>query len=414
MKTPGRGSIIAALLKKELIAYSRDKLYLFLTVLTLVFVVAAFWLMPDRVDESITLGISPPLQTIIEEGTEVFTAMGMAPEQIEELQRAGLSAGDEGLDLVELEREEDLSAVIEGKLEVWRTDDGRLILRDREAGQEKPTGARRVTVGVGIALPRGFISRVASGQQDTVVTVYSDATVPPQIRGAMRSFVREAAYQLAGRELPVALPEEDTIILGVDRAGRQVSVRQKLVPMLAFMILLIETFAMASLISVEVLQRTVTAIMVTPARVFDFLASKSIFGTALALFQGLIVLGLVGAFTATNWSLLVAAVFIGAMMFTGVSMVVGSAGKDFLGQIFLAMLFTVPLIIPAFSVLFPGSAAAWVKALPTYPVLHALVEATIYEATWATLWPWLLGGLGWVAVLFGAGLFVLKRKVESL
>jgi ABC-type multidrug transport system ATPase subunit len=45
-RTVSRGEILGALLKKELIAYSRDKLYLFLTLLTLVFVVAIFWIVP--------------------------------------------------------------------------------------------------------------------------------------------------------------------------------------------------------------------------------------------------------------------------------------------------------------------------------------------------------------------------------
>jgi ABC-2 type transport system permease protein len=163
-----------------------------------------------------------------------------------------------------------------------------------------------------------------------------------------------------------------------------------------------------------VLQRTVTAVLVTPARVVDFLTAKTIFGTGLALSQGVIVLALVGAFTAQNWWLLLITMLIGAMMFTGVAMVVGSAGKDFLGQLFYAMLFTVPLIIPAFSVLFPGSAAAWVKAMPTFPVLDALVNITIYEAVWSEVWRSFALGAAWVVVLFGAGLLVLKRKVESL
>ena len=252
------------------------------------------------------------------------------------------------------------------------------------------------------------------GEPGVAVTVYSDAGVPPEIRGAMTSFVRELSYQFAGRELPVGMPAEDEIVLGEDRAGDQVTLRERMRPLLLFMILLMETFSMASLVSTEVVQRTVTAVLVTPARVSDFLAAKAVFGTVLSLGQALVVLALIGGVTAQNWSLLLTTLLIGALMFTGVALFVGSAGRDFMGQLFLAMLVTIPLLIPAVAVLLPGSAAPWVQVIPTYPVIDVLVGATVYGATWADS----AGSLGvaaaWLVVLFGAGWITLKRKVESL
>ena len=409
-----RAAILAALLKKELLAYSRDTLYVFLTVFSLVAIVVVFWITPDTVDESITLAVSPPISELIAEGKDSLRELGATEAQLAELDEADLSEQEEGLELVEFSDETDLIAVVEGEVEAWRTDSGELILRDKEAGDEKPENAERLSIDIGIAFPRGFIGDVARGEDGIEVTVYSDAGVPAEIQGAMRSFVREAGYQLAGKELPVAMPDEDTIVLGTDRAGEQVSLRDKLVPMLAFMILLMEAFSLSSLISVEVLHRTVTAVLVTPARVSDILIAKTIFGTGLALVQGLIVLALVGAFTAQNWPILVVAMLIGSMMFTGVAMIVGSAGKDFLGTLFYSMLFVVPLIIPTLSVLFPGTAAPWVQLMPTYPVIATLVGATVYGETFADLWQPLLYAAAWLVVLYGAGLITLKRKVESL
>ncbi|MDA3935558.1 MAG: ABC transporter permease [Actinomycetota bacterium] len=412
--TISRASILRALLKKELIAYSRDKLYLFLTILTLVFMVGIFWLLPDVVEESISLAVTPPIQTLVTDAQDTLRAMGATDEQLADVDQVDLTEGQEGLELVEFEDEAQMTAVIEGTLELWRTDAGDSVFRDVEAKEDKPKDADRVNVDIGIAFPDGFITDVAAKQDDITVRVYSDAAVPKEIQGAMQSFVREAAYQLAGQELPVDMPADDAIVLGQDRAGEQVSIRQKMRPMLAFMILLVECLAMASLISVEVLQRTVTAVLITPVKVSDFLIAKTIFGTGLALTQGLIVLALVGAFTAQNWSLLFVAILIGSMMFTGVSMIVGSAGKDFMGQLFYSMLFVIPLIIPTFSVLYPGSAATWVKAIPTFPVMDVLVGATIYGATWAESWQSLAYAAAWLVVLFGTGLVSLKRKVESL
>lgn len=382
-----RLDIIGALLKKELTAYSRNKLYLFLTLLTFALIVAMFWLMvPDTVDETITLAVSPPVETILAEGREALLAMGASEEQLAELTEANLAEAQEGVRLLEFETEAALVEAVEAQ------DD----------------------VSIGIVFPETFLRDIATGAGDVPVTVYSAAAVPGELQRAVKSFVREAAYQIAGKPLPITLPPTETIVLGEDRVGDQISMRARIVPMLAFMILLMDTFSVASLISVEVIRRTVTAVLVTPAKLADVLIAKATFGTGLAFVQGAIILGLIGAFTAENWWLLALALLVGAMMFTGVAMIAGAAGKDFFGQMFYTMALTVPLLVPAFSVLFPGTAALWVKAIPTYPVISALADITIHEAGWADVRGSFALGIGWAAVLFMAGWGILARKVRSL
>lgn len=78
------------------------------------------------------------------------------------------------------------------------------------------------------------------------------------------------------------------------------------------------------------------------------------------------------------------------------------------------MLFTIPLLIPAVATLFFGSAAWWVRAIPTYPIIDILVGTTVYGATWADSWGSLAYSAIWLVVLFGAGWITLKRKVASL
>ncbi|MGM0386634.1 MAG: ABC transporter permease [Actinomycetota bacterium] len=406
-----RPAIIGTLLRKELKAYSRDLLYLVMTIAMLVLLPVLFRIMPDSVDETLSVAVSPSLDVLVEEARTELAAQGAPPEQLEALD--DLDPGEEGLVLVELDDEAQVAAVVGGSLEAWRTEDGSVVVRD-PGTEPEPAGADRTSADVGIAFPTRFLADVATGRDDVAVTIYSDASVPAEIRGAMGSFVRELAYQFAGRELPVGLPAENEIILGEDRAGDQVTLRERMRPLLLFMILLIETFSMAGLVSTEVLQRTVTAVLVTPARVSDFLIAKAIFGTILSLGQALIILALIGGITAQNATLLLATLVIGAMMFTGVALFVGAAGKDFMGQLFLAMLVTVPLLIPAFAVLLPGSAAPWVRAIPTYPIIDVLVGSTVYGMTWVDAWPSLAYAAAWLVVLLGAGWVSLKRKVESL
>lgn len=409
-RTLSRTSIVAALLRKEWLAYRRDTLYLVLTGAVILIIVALARVLPDTVDESITLAVSPPLDRLTAEARAELATRGARTEALTRL--SSLEAtGRPGLEIVELPSKEVLARVIAGTVEVWRTKEERIVLRDRSAGDPKPTAAERVEIGIGIAFPEHVIRDLIRGREGLTATVYADADVPREIREAISGFVRELGYALAGRELPVTMADERTIIVGTDRTGAQASLRDKLIPMFAFLVLVMETFSMASLISVEVSQRTAQAVLVTPARVSDLLAAKTLFGTANVLAQGLIVLVLVGALTTTNWLVMVCALLLGALMFTGIAMLVGSAGKDFMDQLFYSMLFVIPLLIPAFSVLFPGAAAPWVRALPSYPVIDMLVAASLYGAGFTEVVGHLVYAAAWVAAIYAAGLFALARKV---
>ncbi len=412
-KTVSNSRLLLAILKKDIRVYSRNMIYVFLTVLSLVFFVAIFWLVPDKVDEDITFGITPPLSTLLSEGRESLQAHGVSPQLLEELDEVESAFDEEGFILVEFEKEEPLRKAVSGELEVYLTDQGQFIIIDPGSDQQVPDDADKINLDIGMSFPYTFLSDAIIGEQSTVI-VFADAAVPEEIRGAMQGLIREIAFQLAGHELPVELPDEETIILGHDRLGDQVSMRAKMRPLIAFFIMMMETFALASLISNEVLQRTVTALMVTPMRVWHFLLAKTIFGTALAMSQAAIILFFVRAFTAENWPLLLLIVLLGSLLFTAVAMLVGAAGKDFIGQLMFSMLFIIPLMIPAFAVLFPGSAATWVRALPSYPIVRLLYDVTIHGSLWADSINSIVYAVLWGFVLFGVGLFVLKRKVASL
>lgn len=412
-RTVSRAAIVRALLKKELVSYARDTVYLALTLVVLIATPLLFRALPDRVEEDLVLAVSPPVSRLLEGSAEALRALGASDADIARLREADLTK-QEGLALVEFEDEKQMRAAIEGSLQVWRTREGKTVLVDTAAGEKRPKGAKRVDVQIGVAFPDRFLADLATGKRGLAVTVYTHASAPPEVRHAVTSFVREAAFEVAGAGLPVQFPDERDVVVGVDRLGNQVSLREKIRPMLLFVVLMMETFSMASLVSTEVLERTVTAVLVTPAKASDFIAAKTIFGTLVSLTQALFVLALIGGVTAQNWSLMLAVLLVGAVMFTGIALLVGAAGKDFMGQLFYAMLFTLPMLIPAFAVLFPGSVAPWVRILPTYPIIDVLVKATVYGEGWRESAGSLAYAAAWLAVLFGAGVVALKRKVASL
>jgi ABC-2 type transport system permease protein len=384
-----RWAIVRAIVRKDLVEYARDRLWLFLTVLVLVVVTVLFWVLPDDVNESIVLGVS---------GLEDPAAV------------VGLPAAEDGLEVVPFSSGADLEQVVAGEAEAWQTDGGTLVI-DADSNQAPPEGARRADVPIGIAFPEGFLAATAAGER-TGVTLYVDGSVPEELRTAMAGLVRELAFQVAGHPLPVEVPAPGFVVLGEDRVGSQQSPREGFRPLFVFMVLMMELFAMASLISKEIQERTVTAVLVTPARVGDVLAAKGIAGALSGLVQAVVVLAAIDSLR-VHPSLLLTLLLLGSVMVAGTAMLAGSLGRDFISTLFWGMAFLVPLLVPALAALFPGTASPWVRVLPSYPLIRGLVDVQANGAGWADTLPRLGILAAWCTALFAAGWLVLRRKVQA-
>ncbi len=390
MTTPvSHASIIGSIVRKDIAEYGRDRLWAFLTLLVLVIVVVLFYLLPDEVEESLSVGVS-----------------GLAPEAL-----TGLTAEEQGLVPVAFSDEADLEAVVSGEATAWITD-GQLVV-DRD-GADVPDGAERLTLGVGLAFPPDFVAAVERGDQ-SAVTIYVEASVPGEIQIAVSSLVRELAFAVAGEPLPVTIPDpaESYVVLGTDRIGDQTTARDAFRPLFVFLVLMMEMFVMASLIAKEIQERTVTAMLVTPATVADVLAAKGIAGTLSGFGQAVIILLAIGAL-ANQPLLMLLLILLGSVMVAGVAMLAGSVGKDFISTMFQGMLYMVPLLIPAFAAMFPGTASAWVRALPSYPLVSGLVDVSTYGAGWSETLPEVGILAAWCVALFTLGWVVLRRKVRTI
>ena len=360
---PSRLGIITTIVRKDFKAFVRDRLYLFLSILGLVAYVIIFWVLPDTVDETVTIGATGA-------GIQELLAQATGEDQAA------------GLDAVAFDSRETLMTAV-------------------EAGDED--------VALGLAFPDDFFQSVAAGLP-TTVTIVATAEVPPELRDAMESFVREAAFAISGSPLPVDFQEE---ILGVDRVGNQVSLREQFRPLLAFLVLLIEMLSLAGLLASEMQSRTVTAVITTPARVSDFLIAKIVFGSLLAFSQVVLLLLAIQALD-TQPLLMLTFVLLGSLMVTAFALIAGSYGKDFINVLFYSLIFLIPMMIPAFSLLFPGSASFWVQAIPTYGLVQGIVDVTSYGAGWADSLTNLGLVAGWTVIAFIAGLGILARKVQTL
>lgn len=341
---------------KDLKEFARDRFYLFMSILGLVFYVAIFWLLPSDVDETITIGVV---------GSEQFDFGEVANDE------------SQGIAVVEYATTDELRTAVEESNEV-------------SVGMAFPTD---------LAIP--------------TIEVYIGPGVPSSLEGAITGMASEIAYAAVGVPPPVSGFTTEQFVLGEDRAGNQVSLQEKFKPMLAFMVLIVEVLALAGLVASELQARTVKAVTVTPARVSDFLTAKAIFGTLLAFVQVVVLLVAVRGFS-EGPLIMLTAVFLGAMLATGFGLLAGSIGKDFMSVIFWSMVIFVPLLIPAMALLFPGEAATWIKFLPSYPLAQVLIEVSGYGAGWAEAAP-LLGALAaWCAAALIAGWVILGRRVQTI
>ena len=389
-RTVSRPAIVGAIIAKDAREYVRDRLWLFLTALSLVFLIVIFWVLPNRVNESITVGVS---------------GIGAAV-----LEAAGGEGGEAGLQVVPIADAADLRAVVAGERKAWRDEAGSLVVAGSES-ERVPRGAEAVRLPIGLAFPDGFFPALQAGRRATV-EVLVDSGVPAELRAAMSALVRELAYGVAGSPPPVSFPDPQELytVVGEDRVGSQVTARELFRPIIVVMVLIMELLGMSSLISRELQAGTATAVLVTPATVGDLLAAKGLTGMALGLAQSVLLLAAIGLWS-TQPLLLLALMIAGAAMVSGAAMIAGCIGRDMMANLMGGVVFMVPMMIPAVAVLFPGSASPWVRVLPTFALVKALVNVTAHGAGWRDAAGHLGLSLAWAAAFFAAGWLVLRRKV---
>jgi len=205
---------MAVIVLKDLREFSRDRLWMILTPISLIFMITVYFLLPDSVNESISIGVFP--ENVADSFSLFASSMG--------------SDDFQGLEIIGYTDEEQLSEAVLG---------------------DSPE------ITMGIALPPGLADSLRSGSGGSV-TVYVDASVPPELRYALQSGIREIASAMqatyAGNNplssLPVTLPDLQSRILGQDMAGIQIPLRERIRPILVMMILVMEALALAGLVSV--------------------------------------------------------------------------------------------------------------------------------------------------------------------
>jgi len=348
--------MIGALVRKDISLYFKNRFFAFITVLGLIAYVAIFFVMPQSVDETFTMGWYGP-----------------------ELPAATVADfGKEGLML--------------------RPYDSRAALQKAVQSGDIP---------VGVVVQQDFLQKLGLGQKPRV-TVVSKSDLPDEYRSAFRLILEEIGHSLTGRSLSL---EVDETVLGPDMAGHNVAPRWRMLPVLAVILLMTETLGLASLISSEVETGTLGALLATPLRVEGLFLSKGITGVILAFSQVLLLIAITGGLQREPL-LVLTILLLGSVLATGLSLLIASVARDMMSVMGWGILVMVALAIPSFNILMPGLTSGWIKAIPSYYLVDPVYRVTNLGAGWNQVSTSLLALLGFAILSFALGVAALGRRLQ--
>jgi ABC-2 type transport system permease protein len=148
---------------------------------------------------------------------------------------------------------------------------------------------------------------------------------------------------------------------------------------------------------------------VTPTTVTEFFIAKSIFGIGLVFIQAVLVMTIIGGMN-TQPLIVLVLLLMGAALATGISFLISARARDFMSVLAWSFPILIILIIPTFTVIFPGLVTGWVKVIPSYYLVDAVHRAANFGSGWGDIWEGLLILFGFTVVIFWAGVFILRRK----
>ena len=347
--------LIAALIKKDLRLFTRDRFYFLLTIAGIVIYIILYLVMPKTLSENLKMGIYAPGLPLI---TEKSTVNGP------------------GVEMKAFATLEDLQISV--------------------SREEYP---------VGIALPEGFQERLSAGESPEV-TVYFSSGVREEFVQSVASLVKQWASRTAGLETAIEIHPE---VLGPDRLGNQIPWRDRFIPLLITLILGTEILSLASLISSELEQNTVRALLLTPLKIRHLLAAKALLGIALAFIQVVLFAVIAGTLSREPLAML-SSLFLGSLLITGLGFLVASFSRNMMNVTTWGMIATIIFFVPAVGILLPGILSGWAEILPSYHLIDAVSRLTNYGAGFRDISGNLLIVLGWTAAVSVAGITLLRRR----
>ncbi len=259
----------------------------------------------------------------------------------------------------------------------------------------------------GLVLQKGFDEAVRGGESPKLEFYVAGESLASD-RIILTVTTLDLIRSVAGQPAPVTV-ETETV-----GGGTAVPLVERLVPVLVlFAVALSSVFLPAASLVQERESKTLSAILITPARVADFMVAKGIVAFLLSFLSGVFTAVLNLGLGAQFFSNL-AIIFVAAFMCVPIGLALGAAVKDISTMFAIWKSGAALLFAPAILILFP-SVPRWIAMLfPTYYFIGPLYDLNVEAMPLSGVLPELGIGLA-VAVVFAviAGRFAagMERKL---
>ena len=349
------GSRIGALIKKDMTLLFRNKVLSILPIATLVVIIAIYFALPREVNETMKLavyGAALPI-TLVNE------------------------LADEGMHLAYMDSEESLMNEV---------GDGRFAM--------------------GIIFPADLLEGVSGGRKPEVRAVFPP-TAMPEMKSAQVAIVKQIVFQLQGE--PLDIVDEAGEVLGPDMAGRQIPARDRLLPIFAVFVILMEIMGLATLIAEEYDRGTMSSLVVSSLPMESFLTAKAVTGVGVTFIQAVLLLAVTGTLF-DGPLLLLTGLLLGSLLVAGIGFLVAAVSRDMMTVIAWSMLVMILLFMPAMNIVLPGLTSNWVKIIPSYYLTDLMHQVAHFGAGWTDMWRNVVFLFAFDLGLISLGLFALRRK----
>lgn len=259
----------------------------------------------------------------------------------------------------------------------------------------------------GLVLPAGFDDALLAGERPELQLLFSGQSAADAqlvVSVALIDIVREITGQAA------AVLVDQQLVGG----GSAVPLEQRIVPLL---VLVAVAFAGVFLPAASILQekeaRTLSAALVTPARVGEIMLAKGITGFLLSFGVGALTLVINGGFTAGVAALLVV-IALASLMCVVIGIIIGAAVNSIATMFSIWKVGGILLFAPAILFLFPG-VPEWISwFFPTYYFLGPLYEMITEGALLGEVWMRLSLSAALSLLLVGVAVPVCRRMELQL
>lgn len=255
--------------------------------------------------------------------------------------------------------------------------------RDRDELQHLLAGN---DVDVGWVLPADFDERLKSGDRPLVDIEMSGGSL-----ASHRVLIVVAIADLLRNATPHTPVHVDVVGVG---EGSPLPIETRLMPLMVLLAVMIAGILLtASSIVDEKSKGTLTAMLVTPMRMSEFLAAKGLLGFLLATLCGVVTLAMNGMLGRAMLPLLVI-LALAALMMAELGLILGSAVKN------INILFSIwkggtwPLMLPIIPYLWAAFPPWAAKLSPTYCFVDPAWRVTVEGAPFAAVAPTLAIGIG--------------------